>query len=103
MWWDGRKLSEPVEQMDLGQTEGKQLCTNEGALCLEYEPSLVRLQVKIETKEQPITITTTLLNNLSKIFNQRLLTTQDYFNNKNASHIFLKKTKKQKKNNNNQS
>jgi len=42
LWWDVRKLQEPVEVFCL-DAQKKQDCTRTtGAMCLEYEPTMVR-------------------------------------------------------------
>ena len=41
LWWDTRKLAEPVETLILDSDKKGQLDTAYGAMTLEYEPTIV--------------------------------------------------------------
>lgn len=41
LWWDTRKFSEPFESMILDPTKKQDLTKAQGAMALEYEPTMV--------------------------------------------------------------
>jgi hypothetical protein len=41
LWWDTRKLGEPTERLYLDPTKKQDLTKAQGAMCLEYEPTIV--------------------------------------------------------------
>ena len=41
LWWDYRKLAEPIEQMWIDPTKKQEKATAEGGLCLDFEGSMV--------------------------------------------------------------
>ena len=41
LWWDFRKLAEPIEQMWIDPTKKQEKAQAEGGLCLDFEPSMV--------------------------------------------------------------
>ena len=43
LWWDIRKLGEPTEVMYLDPTKKQDLAKSQGAMALEYEPTMVRV------------------------------------------------------------
>ena len=42
LWWDTRKLGEPTEKMYLDPTKKQDPTKTQGAMSLEYEPTMVR-------------------------------------------------------------
>ena len=42
LWWDTRKMGEPTEKLYLDPTKKQDLTKAQGAMCLEYESTLVR-------------------------------------------------------------
>lgn len=42
LWWDYRKLEEPIEQMWIDPTKKQEKTAAEGGLCLDFEPTMVR-------------------------------------------------------------
>ena len=43
LWWDIRKLGEPAEVLYLDPTKKQDLSKAQGAMALEYEPTIVRI------------------------------------------------------------
>lgn len=41
LWWDYRKLAEPMEQMWIDPTKKQEKAQAEGGLCLDFEQSMV--------------------------------------------------------------
>ena len=41
LWWDYRKLAEPLEQMWIDPTKKQEKASAEGGLCLDFEASMV--------------------------------------------------------------
>ena len=44
LWWDTRKMGEPTEKLYLDPTKKQDLTKAQGAMCLEYESTLVSMQ-----------------------------------------------------------
>jgi len=42
LWWDYRKLAEPIEQMWIDPTKKQERAQAEGGLCLDFEATMVR-------------------------------------------------------------
>ena len=43
LWWDTRKFSEPFESMILDPTKKQDITKAQGAMALEYEPTMVSI------------------------------------------------------------
>lgn len=41
LWWDIRKMGEPTEKLFLDPTKKQDITKAQGAMCLEYEPTMV--------------------------------------------------------------
>ena len=48
LWWDIRKLGEPTEVMYLDPTKKQDITKSQGAMALEYEPTMVRIIFRLE-------------------------------------------------------
>ena len=42
LWWDTRKMGEPTESLVLDPTKKQDLTKAQGAMSLEYEPTMVK-------------------------------------------------------------
>ena len=45
LWWDTRKLGEPTEKLYLDPTKKQDFTKAQGAMSLEYEPTMVSVQI----------------------------------------------------------
>lgn len=50
LWWDIRKMGEPTEKLILDPTKKQDITKAEGAMCLEYEPTIVSFWLLILCK-----------------------------------------------------